>query len=645
MLGPTDLTPVERSIVLCAQTGSWWYAPSEGMEGPVAAVPAVDRTVRARFVSQLLAGIGGLAIDGAGEVVGIRALRIRGADVTGMLDLGHLDLRVPVEFVDCQFTTSTPLGLNSLSVPYLSLRGSRLRGGLFGRRLHVKGDLDLSYLGTTGAVDLSGASVSGRLLLDSAHLQSQDTALWLNEAELKQGLSARELSTRGGVYAVNLTTAYVNLDGAQLYAPGGVALLAEGLKAQGNVFMRGDAKAEGTVSLKGASVDGVINFDGASIRQPGGLALWLNNCSVKGEVVARSGFFCEGRFEMLDARVDGSLNFNSAYLMNEGDKALAVDRSNIGGAWLMRSGFLCLGEISAIDTTVRAEVALDGADLRNPGGSALSAQRLSAGDFFLRSEARVLGLVSLRDARVRSNLQAVECSLGFRDSVALDLSGATVGGTLWLQPLELLGSIDLRGATTEAQRGPTENYRYHLNGYKYERLLPALAVGGLDSRLAWLARDPDGYAPGPYQVLAGTLRTHGDAEAAKRVMIASQAQRRRQARGAARPFSLLWSYALRATIGYGYRPTFALAWLAVVLLGGAAWLRTRRFDFAAASGAPDFNSALYLLDLMVPFVDFGYSKWIASGITQVISVMLVILGYVLVAALLAALAGVFKRGD
>jgi hypothetical protein len=42
-----------------------------------------------------------------------------------------------------------------------------------------------------------------------------------------------------------------------------------------------------------------------------------------------------------------------------------------------------------------------------------------------------------------------------------------------------------------------------------------------------------------------------------------------------------------------------------------------------------FNSLLYTVDVPLPFIDFGHSKWVAVGVAQTVTVVLVLLGWVL----------------
>lgn len=645
LLSVANLWDNERTIVRQAQVGQWYYAPSDASSGPASASEAPDRRVRAAFLEQLLRGVGNLSVDDDGQAVALRAVRVLGADIVGPLDLDDADIRFPVELVGCTFDPSTPLRITRLRVPHLSLRGSTLPRGLVGRQLYVASDLDLRSLTATRLLNLGAANVAGQLLLDAAQLSDPEVALLLDGSELKQGLAARSLRCTGLFSCVSTIMAHLNLDDAQLGASGRIALSAENAQIKGNLLLRGVAEVHGTVLLKGATVAGSVILDGATIFQEGGVAISLQGCEVSGDLNARSGFLSVGSFEMLDGRITGSLNLNSARLENLGSNCLQLDRSVVGGAWLLRAGFTAVGTVSAIDVRVGSEVALDGADLFAPSATTLNAQRLQAGDFFFRGGARSEGLIDLRGCLLSGNLQLRECSLKAVGAVACDVSGGRVGRTLWLEPTDLEGSVDLRGSAVDTHRGPAVG-AVHLDGYKYERLLPEAPTIPVAQRLEWICRDPDGYAPGPYSVYAEVLRKQGDIDAAKKVHIQAQIVRRRQGRAGLRGLGRrFWSRTLQGTVGYGYRPGLALMWLLLTLTLGALAIRRVRGQLEPLTGAPEFNAALYLVDQMVPFVDLGFNKWVASGMAQAITVTVVALGYVFLTALLAALAGVFRRGD
>jgi hypothetical protein len=90
----------------------------------------------------------------------------------------------------------------------------------------------------------------------------------------------------------------------------------------------------------------------------------------------------------------------------------------------------------------------------------------------------------------------------------------------------------------------------------------------------------------------------------------------------------------------------ALLWRVALIVGGSIVVgRLPQADFVPGSGAPGFNSLLYTVDVLLPFIDLGYSRWVAVGTAQIVTVVLVVLGWVLATAVIAAFAGVLRRGD
>jgi hypothetical protein len=218
-----------------------------------------------------------------------------------------------------------------------------------------------------------------------------------------------------------------------------------------------------------------------------------------------------------------------------------------------------------------------------------------------------------------------------------------------MQPAQLDGSIDLAYARVggwydDRSTWPTE---LKLEGFTYE------AIDGADvtprQRLDWLRRHPDGYLPQPYEQLAAVYRRAGNDQAARAVGIAKQKARRAHVKKWWKRWpSRAWSFFLRWTIGYGYRPVLVLPHFAGLFLAG--WVVFSHADnahlHAAKTGPeqPGFNAARYTLDLLLPvanlkqreaFVPHGHIAWWAFD--------LAFAGWLLAVVLVAGLTGVFKR--
>ncbi|WP_347877118.1 hypothetical protein [Streptomyces albus] len=164
--------------------------------------------------------------------------------------------------------------------------------------------------------------------------------------------------------------------------------------------------------------------------------------------------------------------------------------------------------------------------------------------------------------------------------------------------------MDLRGARVTAlhdRRGAWPDV-VRLQGFVYGEL-HGDDDGGRDAvghRLAWIRREP-GYAPQPYEQLAGWYRQIGHDDDARRVLLAKQRHRRRTLRPAGRA----WGHLLDGTVGYGYRPWLAGVWLlALALLGTGVFSAHEPVATQPGEGAP-FSAVVYTLDLLIPIGGLG----------------------------------------
>jgi len=161
-------------------------------------------------------------------------------------------------------------------------------------------------------------------------------------------------------------------------------------------------------------------------------------------------------------------------------------------------------------------------------------------------------------------------------------------------------------------------------------------------RLRWLARDPDGHQPQPYQQLAAHYAAIGQPAQALAVMH----ERERIQRRTMTPFGRAWSLLQDITVGYGYKPWRAMTWLALLVVTGSLV-----YHFAPPppfpSGIvpiPHFNSVIYTVDLLLPVVDLGQKHaFNPAGAEQWLSYLLIAAGWVLVTTIAAGAARVLSR--
>ena len=649
-----ELTSAELSLVSCAQTGSWWDRTQDGSFGPAVSSTKSDeanRAVRSEVVYQLLSGHGELSLDSTKKPVAVRAVRMIGAVIIGQLDLRQLAARCPLEIVSCGFKAQTgPVLLEGASFPYLTLRHSNIPG-LNGNGLHVRGETMMRGLVSREPVFLNDAQISGTLNLQAAMLGSAGSSALVAEGIAIGGhlLANAGFTSDGEINLINATVkSQFNLDGAYLSNPGADALLAEGIKVGGSIFMRTNFAAEGRLLFSNAEIAAGLYLNNAHLTNQGLDTIDMSLATISGDLQAVAGFQSEGTMRLMGTTVEGSVILSGATLKAAGNVALAGDRARIRGSLFARTDFAAEGSIRLPDAEIGLELAFDGAHLSNPGGIALVAPRVSVGGgMSLRADAVVQGQIRLAHSTITGPFSIIEVQLQNAGDCALDLEYAVLKSSLMLKPKVIEGFIDLTGASAaeyidneSARRTPAR-----LAGFKYEALRPEPPTVSVKKRIRWLATDPDGYAPNAYTQLADVMRKRGHAPEAKRILVESQRQRWRRSGPLRMPYGT-WSALLRFTFGYGYRPWLVLAWLAAVIAGGSVYFDSVGTSaFTEANGAPPFNALLYTIDSLLPFVDLGYSKWVPKGSAHAVSSVVVIVGWLLASALVAALAGLFRRGD
>ena len=136
---------------------------------------------------------------------------------------------------------------------------------------------------------------------------------------------------------------------------------------------------------------------------------------------------------------------------------------------------------------------------------------------------------------------------GGGDGVAVDLTGARVGGTLVFDPARLEHVTD-------------PHRRLAVDGLTYAGVPTQIPAGD------WLDLLRDGtpsYAAQPYQQLAAGYRALGDDRQARETLMAQRDDQ--LARTHTRWPERLWGRITKVTLGYGYQPWRALLFLAAVV--------------------------------------------------------------------------------
>ncbi|MER7753985.1 oxidoreductase [Kitasatospora sp. NPDC097643] len=181
----------------------------------------------------------------------------------------------------------------------------------------------------------------------------------------------------------------------------------------------------------------------------------------------------------------------------------------------------------------------------------------------------------------------------------------------------------------------------HLNltGFVYESLRPAASFS-IQQRIAWLEGASAEFQPESYEQLASALRRDGADDDAREVLYAKQRRRRQTLTLPARA----WGRVQDVTVGYGYRPGRAGLWLLLAWALGSIWFATHELEPLKADERPHWNPVLYTLSQLLPVVDLGQQGWNPGGLSQYVSVGLVIVGWLLATTVVAGASRMLQRG-
>ncbi|WP_328827435.1 MULTISPECIES: membrane-associated oxidoreductase [unclassified Streptomyces] len=333
-----------------------------------------------------------------------------------------------------------------------------------------------------------------------------------------------------------------------------------------------------------------------------------------------------GVVRLAGAKIAGSLFMEGSEIIapDAEEPVLQLNQAAVGDD-LRAAGLRTRGQIRLSGASVAGSVNFNTVDFRNPGDSAVDAEVLAVEGNFLLREARVEGWVGLRGARIAGRLDLSYTSLANPGGPAL-LASSTTMGELWLRespPVQ--GGVVLRNAQIDVLLLEPEVLpeQVFLTSLAYTSLIPHETA---ERRLTMLERDGDGYVPHAYEELAAAYRRVGDDQAARRVQLAKQ----RRVRGTRPWYGRVWGYVQDATVGYGFRPLRACAWLLSLLAIGSLAYGLHHPHALKASEAPHFNPVFYTLDLLLPVISFGQEEAFApEGWYQYLAYGLIITGWIL----------------
>jgi hypothetical protein len=430
--------------------------------------------------------------------------------------------------------------------------------------LAVDGDVDASYLTVRGAVSMTSAAITGSVDLAAAQVTCPgQQAVIMDYCVIGGRLDCRQIAVKGELRLLNSKVgAIILMSGATLDNPGEVALSGGGLAAGGGVFLNSGFSVKGELRLIGARLDANLTMNSATFDNPSGLAVNLERASMASCYGAS--LACKGQLSLTGARISGDLDLTGAFLeTGDGRPALLGRRAWIDGS-LMLSEIEVHGRVDLRAVKVGASLLLNGARLLNPARTAcrLSGAQVTAD--LCGSEMVTEGRLSLSGATIGGGIVFRRARLSCPGGIALDAPGLRARELALLPAVSVEGAVNLSDARVGVLRDEpgTRPSRLALDGFICDILDPELPAR---QRLQWLARDPGGHQPRTYEQLAAHYNAVGQQAQARAVLYARE-QIQRQGKA---PFYRAWSFLQDITVGYGYRPRRALAWLALMLAAGS----------------------------------------------------------------------------
>ena len=357
-------------------------------------------------------------------------------------------------------------------------------------------------------------------------------------------------------------TRQLSLSGSQFPGLGGSTAVVDGNLRLNNCL------STGQIRLVGTRVTGTVMLSGAHL---GGHATPFSatRLVVGNDILGTEGLVCEGELKLNNAEVAGAVRLEGAQLRNPGGIALSAVDITVGAIVNCCEGFAATGKVTFSYSTIHSRLCFQRARLANPSDRALSCRHVETPELVLQPSAPIDGVVDLRHARI---------------------------GLLRDDPATWPATVQLDGLRYEALENP---------------------AGA--ARLRWIRLDPQGYLPQAYEQLADEYRRRGNEAEARTVLRAKQRHRTESLS----PIGRFWGYLQDATVGYGYRPSRAVAWLFALLAIGTVLFGLNPPAPFAGTDPPDFNAFVYTLDLLVPIVDFGQRHafnphgamaWLAYGL-------------------------------
>jgi hypothetical protein len=245
-----DLTEAEVKLIEACQKGE--HCVLGDGELPPEGTPDPSRHIHAKVLRYLI--LGGCAeclVDDIG-------VSVKGAYVTGLLDLDFTTTRGAIRMHNCRFDEK--LDLEQTKCRQLALTGSDLQG-INAQALKVTGSVFLGQVTTHLEIDLNNATIGGPLVLNGTTFKMKtDRALFAQDAKISGSVFLRGITTHAAIVLKGAEIgASLECIAAKFIIENGRALDVERAKITGGLRWLDVEFSTGSLNFKAAYIGQIVD--------------------------------------------------------------------------------------------------------------------------------------------------------------------------------------------------------------------------------------------------------------------------------------------------------------------------------------------------------------------------------------------------
>lgn len=379
-------------------------------------------------------------------------MTLRGARITGPLDLSDLELGCSIDIEDCY--VEGPMDVSALTAISLSLAGSYV-SELVAEDLNLKATLNLGYQFISNEmVELGRAKIGGQLLLRGSSLLGYPDALNLAHSTLNEHVEAGGLTIHG---MTDLSQAVVRgqlkLHSAKVgrcEAP--TVFRFNGAQIDGGVYMSDGFTSYGEIEMIASTIGGQLDFSGAIIRSVSERAISADRSTVNGSVYLSNGFECTAPVSFAGSSIRGQFTFAGGKIQGRHDQALSLEACTISNDLLVREKSAIDGPFNLTHCAIKGATELIGAEFTRSGSDAIRADSAEfARGLFVQGKTRIDGSLTLLRAKIGGQWAIEDIDVTQPADIAVKADGVVVDGSVHFHDLRVRGELRLIGAKVSGQ--------------------------------------------------------------------------------------------------------------------------------------------------------------------------------------------------